>query len=139
MQPVITVETGPEGVLMAKVDTQWMSTGMLPMDRLSSWVQDLARDTRVDGSRFVNSEALLDLAHDRLCGKRKAIIHTLLRRARTAEPGTPSSTPQSLQARDDDLLQGCAALIALSGHCTVGPSPASKVRSRGRACSFVLC
>ena len=95
----------------------------------------MPRDARIDGSRLVDSEGLLDLATGRLCDKRKAHLLVTLRDAgANSKFGvSSSSTPHTPPPGDSDILQGCSALLALRGNCTVGPRPGTPA-SKARGC-----
>ena len=116
---------------MANVIGQQMSTELLPLDQMPPRALDMAKDARVDGSRFVNSEGLLDLVLDRICDRRKAHVFALVRNAGASSNPQYSRTSQTPQAAspvpDDDLIQGCAALIALSERTAATPSAQPEV------------
>ena len=99
---------------------------------MPNWVLNMARDARVDGSRLVDSEVLLDLAGGRLCSKREAYLLSTLRIVGAIQKSDSSTPPETPLSRDNDILQGCSALLALRDHHTPRPGSVSKVRLTAR-------
>ena len=138
MQPVVHIEKRPSGHLLAQVVSQPVNTEFLPLDQMPNWVLNMARDARVDGSRLVDSEALLDLAGGRLCSKREAYLLNTLRIVGAIQKSDNSIPPELALTGDSDILQGCSALLALRDDHTPRPGSVSKVRLLPRRLTWAL-
>lgn len=111
--PVLAVDGPLLQATTVKFDSDFLRSEHRPLD-LPPAIASRTLDVRINGSGCVTSRAVLHLLRGELCPRQSTLVQSLLHEAGVVTDPVPhTQQPDTPNSSDNEVLQGCSALLAL--------------------------